>query len=33
MRNLDQDAEWLVRTHHWLVLAFVLCGAGACLAA
>jgi hypothetical protein len=32
MRMIDGDSEWLVRAHHWLVFAFVLCGTGACLA-
>jgi hypothetical protein len=31
MRGIEDDSEWLVRLHHWMVLAFVLCGMGACL--
>jgi hypothetical protein len=28
MRIIEGDSDWLVRSHHWLVLAFVLFGSG-----
>lgn len=31
MRDVDGDARWLIRAHHWLVLAFLLSCAGTCL--
>ncbi|MDF2604394.1 MAG: hypothetical protein K0R56_1756 [Sphingomonas sp.] len=31
MRIFDGDSDWLVRSHYWLVLAFVLGGTGTLL--
>jgi hypothetical protein len=30
MHRAEGDSEWLVRSHHWLVVAFVMASLGAC---